>query len=284
MADTTHDTSRLRRGERADVEWDGAPAFGVVPRHAFRKPADLVHIYGLLATYANPGGECWPALDTLAEEAGVDVRTVMRRLARLEADGGVRRYPGGGRGHSTRYVLNWKWGARAPVPESPETGASVSGNRGAGAPGTNQEQTTTTPPTPPDVLEGVVVEDGAPAPEHHPAAGDEGETRAQAVMRLFNAAFQTRHTDRGWERRIERRWPKGWTVEDWGAAMMMMARDPWWERTGVKRPHPGMLLGRDGTHLLALRAAWDDAAAAAQDTSALGDDLDAMTAAARSRR
>jgi predicted transcriptional regulator len=48
-------------------------------------------VYGILATYADKDGWCWPKVATLAEKSSVSVRTVNRALKELKQHGYVHR-------------------------------------------------------------------------------------------------------------------------------------------------------------------------------------------------
>jgi DNA-binding GntR family transcriptional regulator len=60
--------------------------------------------YAMLASYAWRGAECWPGQETLAEDLGVDDRTVRRYLAELVERGLVERTRRG-RGRTNVYSL-----------------------------------------------------------------------------------------------------------------------------------------------------------------------------------
>lgn len=59
------------------------------------------------------GGSCWPSVATLADETGLDERTVRRVLGDLREQGWLSVTLGGGRGHSNRYT--------ATIPRGGET-------------------------------------------------------------------------------------------------------------------------------------------------------------------
>jgi hypothetical protein len=71
-----------------------------------KNPYDRFILF-LLADHANEStGKCFPSLNTLAEESGMDRRSVMRCLKRVEQHGMIKREPGGGKGNpSTNYVF-----------------------------------------------------------------------------------------------------------------------------------------------------------------------------------
>jgi hypothetical protein len=50
-------------------------------------------IYGQLARYAGPDGDCYPAVPTLASKVAISVRQTQKYLAELEGIGLIRRIP-----------------------------------------------------------------------------------------------------------------------------------------------------------------------------------------------
>lgn len=58
-----------------------------------------------LADYADDKGESWPSNAALAAKARVNERTVRRLLRELEDEGALKTILGGGRKHTSRYVL-----------------------------------------------------------------------------------------------------------------------------------------------------------------------------------
>lgn len=89
------------------------------------------HVALTLSMHMNErGGSCFPGIDTLAEETGLDARTVQRALRVLADSGWLSVERGGGRGRSNRYT------AIVPqrVADDPRISAGVSdSNGGAGA-------------------------------------------------------------------------------------------------------------------------------------------------------
>lgn len=66
-------------------------------------------VYGRLARYAGRGGDCYPAVSTVASEVGLKARQTQRYLAELEGMELIRRVPrisGSGQG-SNVYVFLW---------------------------------------------------------------------------------------------------------------------------------------------------------------------------------
>ena len=88
-------------------------------------PATVVYLALCQYVFGKFGqrAECWPSLQSLADDTGFDRSTVTRALKVLEAKGWVGRHRGGGRGRVTRYVLKNRCGS-APVPPE-ETGAET---------------------------------------------------------------------------------------------------------------------------------------------------------------
>ena len=62
----------------------------------------------LLCDYLGPLGQAWPGVDRLAADLAIDRRTVQRRLAELVAGGWFLVLPQTGRGHATRYTIDWQ--------------------------------------------------------------------------------------------------------------------------------------------------------------------------------
>jgi Helix-turn-helix domain len=70
-----------------------------------KNPYDRFILF-LLSDHANDtNGLCCPSLLTLADESGMDKRSVMRCLGRLEQEGIIRRDKGGGERHPTKYFF-----------------------------------------------------------------------------------------------------------------------------------------------------------------------------------
>lgn len=70
--------------------------FAILPTAVLRDPALTAQdklIVTMLATYADENGYCWPAIKTLAVDAGVSESTVKRALVHLEEVGVVEREP-----------------------------------------------------------------------------------------------------------------------------------------------------------------------------------------------
>ena len=242
----------------------------MIPPSVIGLPAALVHTYAALAIYADKGHRCHPSLPTIAASMNIDRRTLQRRLDALEDGGFLTRQRSTGRGHSTVYhLLGWKGGTSATL--SGEVKGGIHDIKG----GTSDRERVA--PDPPQQTKGTNQEQRKTPRARSTALAVVGEPpRAQAVLDAFNHAFETRYSGAEWIKRIERRWPDGWTLEDWQAAMIAMHRDRWWERDGIGKPHPGMLIGKDGTFLQALRHQADDAVAAELEGRALFDKIDAM--------
>lgn len=70
--------------------------FAIVPTAVLRDPALTAQdklVVTILVTYADESGYCWPAIKTLAVDAGLSESTVKRSLAHLEEIGVVEREP-----------------------------------------------------------------------------------------------------------------------------------------------------------------------------------------------
>lgn len=64
--------------------------YGVIPTRAFddtRMSANLVTVLGVLGTYADRRGRCWPSQTTLARRRGVTRQAISKSLLQLEAFG-----------------------------------------------------------------------------------------------------------------------------------------------------------------------------------------------------
>lgn len=88
------------------------------------------HLLEVLSSYANEGGQAFPAVDTLAERMGRGVRFVQRARAELVAAGVIALDEGGGRHHANTYrfpvmsPLGVVHNGVSPDRVSPSTGVS----------------------------------------------------------------------------------------------------------------------------------------------------------------
>ena len=101
-------------------------------------PADVRALLLVMATYADAEGVCWPSLDRLAANLGIHRDSVKRRRNRaVELGWLVIRSPGRWKGTSTRYQLQTKGSAYAPLTDgqrgAPVPAKGVRGYRSRGA-------------------------------------------------------------------------------------------------------------------------------------------------------
>jgi Helix-turn-helix domain len=59
-----------------------------------------------LADWADDQGRCWPSVQAIAQKARLKERQVYNILQKFRADEIIQCAPGGGRGHSTNYLIN----------------------------------------------------------------------------------------------------------------------------------------------------------------------------------
>jgi hypothetical protein len=59
-----------------------------------------------LADWADDQGRCWPSVPAIAQKARLKERQVYNILQKFRADEIIQCAPGGGRGHSTNYLIN----------------------------------------------------------------------------------------------------------------------------------------------------------------------------------
>ena len=99
------------RTERALAVSSPRPHIVFPWRQALRADADVPavpkSVGQALSYYVNPEGECWPGVDTIARDTGRHRRTVQRALRTLEVLGYVRTRKGGGRKHTSRYLIGF---------------------------------------------------------------------------------------------------------------------------------------------------------------------------------
>ena len=133
------------RGERSgyrhpstSYEWSNAVHRGVGPKLPHRLHA-VAWALADRAQLENGKFVCWPSLNTLSDDTGLDRSNIKRHLGELEALDWVAREPGGPR-RATRYTLVIPVGAEARPPEesvgaeAPQVGAVPPLPRGGGAP------------------------------------------------------------------------------------------------------------------------------------------------------
>jgi Helix-turn-helix domain len=75
--------------------WDGTPYEG----------GELLVLLAL-ADWADDQGRCWPSVPSIAQKARMKERQVYNILRKLRADEIIHCEPGGGRGHSTVYLID----------------------------------------------------------------------------------------------------------------------------------------------------------------------------------
>lgn len=106
-------------------------------------PGGAVKVFGVLHRYGSTPDKCFPSLRLVAENAGLNVRTVRRHIALLEANGWLRRVNRlreSGVQDSNAYQLfsqpgGTDTGDRLPGQESPPTRTEMSGGPGQERPG-----------------------------------------------------------------------------------------------------------------------------------------------------
>jgi hypothetical protein len=84
------------------------PHFGIIPRwvNGLDLAGSQFKVLSVIACHARKETRiARPSIETIADEANLDRRTVQRAIRRLEAKGVLKRLPGGGRGRSSEYQI-----------------------------------------------------------------------------------------------------------------------------------------------------------------------------------
>jgi AraC-like DNA-binding protein len=136
--------------------------FGIIPRwvNGLDLAGGQFRVLSVIACHARKETRiARPSIETIADEANLDRRTVQRAISQLEAKGVLKRLPGGGRGRSSEYQIifelaadtaNNNSGNHAAVSDAgdtansgvfvPQTAAFSSLNSGTDAAPTDSEQ------------------------------------------------------------------------------------------------------------------------------------------------
>lgn len=137
-----------------------------------------------LALHASSDGIAYPGQDTIAEETGLDRRTVRNSLALLDDQGFIKKVGSAGRAIKYQLQANESYPQLAGYPANPELFemagamagqlAGASAGASAGYPAANRTEQNRTPPTPkrsnaPDRSLRVVEEEGIPKQREKPA-------------------------------------------------------------------------------------------------------------------
>ena len=216
MAEPNYPAANRQEADRGSG--GNGPQFGIIPRWIARlKLSGCEHrVLLVIACHARKETRvARPSIETIADEANLDRRTVQRAISQLEAKGVLKRLPGGGRGRSSEYQIIFEpaadtanSGNDAAVSDAgdtansgvfvPQTAAFSSLNSGADATPTDSEQKERTDP---------------PSGESHARA--RGDDLSDDVVDRRQAALLLPFDGRGDRRALLKRYNPSAALVDW---------------------------------------------------------------------